>query len=114
MFSSFEKELHIINCQPQENKQHLFMLTTFPRLILLNLVEAHVDYAEQLLCDKNTHLPSLLDLFIEYKSLAVITNNFINGAMCRNCAKIKKLHINSSFELENYRDIFLHYKDWFC
>jgi hypothetical protein len=89
------KGLCISNDEAQKMKKHSSQLIVFPRLILLNLFKAHVDYVEQLLCDKNTHLPALLDLCIEYKSLAIITNDFTNDAICRNCAKIKKLHTNS-------------------
>jgi hypothetical protein len=95
------KELRVVNNQPQKNKQHSSRLIIFPHLILLNLVKAHVDYAEQLLCDKNTYLPALLDLYIDDKSLAMITNNFTNDAIYRNCAKIKKLHADSFLRLKD-------------
>jgi hypothetical protein len=85
------KELHVVNFKPQKNKQYSSRWIIFSRLILLNLIKANVDYAEQLLYDKNTYLPALLDLCIEYKSLESITNNFTNDAICRNCAKLKKL-----------------------
>jgi hypothetical protein len=85
------KELHVVNDHSQKTKQHSSISIIFPHLILLNLAEAHFDYAEQLLYDKNTHLPALLDLCIEYKSLKSITNNFTNDAICYNCAKLKRL-----------------------
>jgi hypothetical protein len=88
------KQLHVVNFQPQKHKQYSSRLIRFPRLILLNLIEADVDYAEQLLYDKNSYLPALLDLWIEYKSLKKITNDFTNYAICRNCAKLKKLSGN--------------------
>ena len=100
------KELNVVNCKRQKKKQYSSILIIFPHLILLNLVKAHVDYAEQLLCDKNTHLPALLDLCIEYKSLAMITNNFTNDAICRNCAKIKKLHGSSFFRSKHFDQYF--------
>ncbi|CAF3948088.1 unnamed protein product [Rotaria sordida] len=100
------KELNVVNHQPQKTKQHSSILIIFPHLILLNLIKAHVDYAEQLLCDKNTHLPALLDLCIKYKSLVMITNNFTNDTICRNCAKIKKLHANSLLWPENFHKYF--------
>jgi hypothetical protein len=99
------KELRVINHQPQKNKQHSSILIIFPHLILLNLIEAYVDYAEQLLCDKYTHLPTLLDLCIESKSLQMITNNFTNNSICRNCAKIKKLQGNCLRPM-NFRQYF--------
>jgi hypothetical protein len=85
------KELHVVNFKPQKNKQYSSRWIIFSRLILLNLIKANVDYAEQLLYDKNTYLPALLDLCIKYKSLESITNNFTNDAICRNCANLKKL-----------------------
>jgi hypothetical protein len=100
------KELCVVNYKPQKNKQHSSILIIFPHLILLNLVKADVDYAEQLLYDKNTHLPALLDLCIEYKSLTMITNNFTNDAICRNCAKIKKLHTKSFLRPKNFHKYF--------
>ncbi|CAF4073853.1 unnamed protein product [Rotaria sp. Silwood2] len=93
----FLKELRIWNIQPQKEKQHLTTLIVFPHLMLLNLVKAHVDYAEQLLFHKNTYLPCLLDLCINYKSLATVTNNFTNDAACFTCAKLKRLRIDYAF-----------------
>jgi hypothetical protein len=100
------EELHVVHYQPQKNKQHSSILIIFHHLILLNLVEIHVDYAEQLLCDKNTHLPSLLDLCIEYKALAMITNNFTNNAIRLNCAKIKKIHVDPYLRPNNFHRYF--------
>jgi hypothetical protein len=93
----FLKELIIHNVVPPQNKQCSSSLITFPHLILLNLIEAHVDYAEQFLVDKNTHLPCLLDLYIKYESLAMVTNNFINDAKRLTCAQLKRLHMDNLF-----------------
>ncbi|CAF2122620.1 unnamed protein product [Rotaria magnacalcarata] len=100
------KELCVINCIPQKNKQHSPILIIFPHLILLDLVKIHVDYAEQLLFDKNTHLPSLLDLCIKYKSLAMITNDFTNNPIRGNCAKIKKLLADRFIRPKNFHEYF--------
>ncbi len=100
------KELCVINYQRQKNKEHSSILIRFPHLVLLNVVEIHADYAEQLLFDKNTHLPSLLDLCIKYKSLAKITNNFTSNPIRRNCAKIKKLHVDKFLRPKNFREYF--------
>jgi hypothetical protein len=72
----FLEFLYISHDEPQEDKQHSSTLITFPHLKLLDLKWAHVDYAEQLLLKKNAHLPRLLNLCIEDKSLITITNNF--------------------------------------
>ncbi len=104
---SFLKELHICNRQPQKEKQYSSTLINFPLLNLLNLVKAHVDYAEQFLIDTNTHLPCLLDLCITYESLTMVTNNFTNDATRLYCAKLKGLHIDKPFvRLKHFDEYF--------
>ncbi|CAF1374316.1 unnamed protein product [Rotaria sordida] len=100
----FLKELNINNIEPQKEKQHPSTLIYFPHLNLLNLVKAHVDYAEQFLVDTNTHLPCLLDLCIEYESLTMVTNNFTNNATRLYCGKLKGLHIDKPFVRSKHFD----------
>jgi hypothetical protein len=103
----FLKKLVIKNVLPQQKKQHSSSLIAFPHLILLNLFEAHVDYAEQFLVDKNTHLPCLPDLCIKFESLEMVTKNFIYDATRLTCAKLKKLHIDGLFvESKNFHKYF--------
>jgi hypothetical protein len=90
----FLKELNIKNRNAQKEKQQSSTLIHFPYLNLLNLVDAHVDYAEQFLVNTTTHLPCLLDLSIKYKSLTIVTNNFTNDATRLYCSKLKGLHTN--------------------
>ncbi len=92
----FLKELTICNGEGQKDKQDSSTLIIFPHLIFLDLT-SHVDYAEQFLLAKKTHLPCLLDLCITYESLTILTNNFITDPMHFNCSQIKKLHINEPF-----------------
>ncbi|UJR29360.1 hypothetical protein I4U23_010572 [Adineta vaga] len=91
------KRLHIINDQPQKDRQQSKTSTTFPRLILLNLNSAHADYAGQFLNDKTCHLPCLLNLYIGYQSLALVTKNFTNDATRLICSKLTYLQINEPF-----------------
>jgi hypothetical protein len=102
----FLKELIIDNIIPPQNKQHSSSLITFPHVILLNLMEAHVDYAEQFLVNKNIHLPCLLDLYIKYESLAIVTNNFINDATRPTCAQLKRLHMDNFVRPKNFHKYF--------
>ncbi|CAM4870082.1 unnamed protein product [Rotaria socialis] len=88
------KELRINNYQPQKNKQNSSIIITFHHRILVDVTDAHVDYAKQFIYDKNIHLPCLLDLCIKYESLAVATNNFTNSTKLHNCDKLKRLHID--------------------
>jgi hypothetical protein len=103
----FLEILYIRNNKPQKDKQYLSTtLITFPHLKFLNLKLAHVDYAEQFLFEKMTHLPSLLDLRINYESLKMITNNFIIDTTCFNFSKVKDLYLDGSFL---HPDVFYHY-----
>ncbi|CAF1092869.1 unnamed protein product [Rotaria sp. Silwood1] len=102
----FLKELIIKNILPQQ-KQHSSSLITFRHLILLNLAQAHVDYAEEFLVDKNIHLPSLLNLRIKFEALEMVTKNFTNDATRLTCAKLKKLHIDDEFvQTKNFQKYF--------
>ncbi|CAM4923282.1 unnamed protein product, partial [Rotaria socialis] len=58
---------------------------------------AHVNYVEQFLLKKYTHLPNFLNLYIRYESLAKITNNFTNDVVRLNFDKLKGLHILELF-----------------
>jgi hypothetical protein len=103
----FLNELYIWNLQPQKEKQHSSTLITFRHLILLDLVRAHDDYAEQFLLDKNIHLPCLLDLCIDYQSLTVVTNNFTNDSARLTCAKLKRLRTDGPLvQPENFNQYF--------
>jgi hypothetical protein len=98
------KELYICNRKSQKDKQHSSKRIIFPYLLLLDLTKAHVDYIEQFLIETNTHLPRLLDLHINYESLALVTNNFTNDATRLTCAKLTCLVIDDPFVRPKYFD----------
>jgi hypothetical protein len=99
--------LHISQTDPQKDKQYSSTLITFSHLKLLDLKWAHVDYAELLLLKKNTHLPCLLNLCIDYKSLTMITNNFTTDPMDFNFGTLKHLDVCQPFvSPENFRKYF--------
>ncbi len=91
------KQLHIINEEPQKNKQQSIPLIIFSHLIFLHLYGAHADYAEQFLVDKYCHLPCLVSLDIRYESLVLVTNNFTNDATRLACSKLTSLRIKELF-----------------
>jgi hypothetical protein len=99
--------LRIYNDKPQQDKPQSSTLIIFPHLMVLNLISNHVDYAEQFLFDKNTHLPRLFNLSIRYESLALVTNNFTNDAARLNCGKLTNLTIWEPFvRPENFHQYF--------
>jgi len=82
-------------------------LITFPHLKFLNLKLAHVDYAEQFLFEKITHLPRLLNLCINYESLTMITNDFTIDTTWFKFSKLKDLDLDESFlHSENFHKYF--------
>jgi hypothetical protein len=103
----FLNNLFVINNQPQNDQQQSFSLILFPHLENLMLQASHVDYAEQFLDDKKTHLPRLQTLSIKYESLAMVTNNFTNDATRLNCAKVEVLYLEEPFvRPENFHQYF--------
>jgi hypothetical protein len=93
----FLKKLTLRNIQPQQNKHQLSTFITFVHLFELDLCSSHIDYVVQFLLDRNTLLPCLTDLYIEYEPLATASNHFTNDATRLNCAKIKNLFILEPF-----------------
>lgn len=93
----FLQQLIIQNMESQKQKQHSSTLIHFPHLNLLNIVKAHIDYAEQFLIDTKTHLPCLLNLSIKYESFEIVTKNFTNHETYLYCAKLKSLYIDEPF-----------------
>jgi hypothetical protein len=66
-------------------------------ITFIDLKYAHVDYVELFLLKKNMHLPRLLNLAMEFKSLIMITNNFTNDATHFNFGTLKSLDLCQSF-----------------
>ena len=93
----------ICNSSPQENKSQLnnnfeqFPIVTFSRLLDLQINLSHVDYIQQLLFNRYTHLPRLCQLEIEYEQLVTLTNNFTNNPTQLNCLQVQSLIINECF-----------------
>ncbi|CAF3888562.1 unnamed protein product [Rotaria sp. Silwood1] len=99
--------LYISNRYSIKDKQYSSKLITFPYLIFLDLQYTHVDYLELFLLKKNTYLPHLLNLFMEYKSLTMITDNFTNNRTHFNFGKLKSLDVCESFvRPENFHEYF--------
>ena len=96
------KELAIPhNDQPQKDKEHSPILIIFPHLMLLDLIHSHINYVRQFLLAKKTHLPSLLDLCIRYKSLTMLTNHFNNiDPIHLSCTQVKKLHVSDGLFIQ--------------
>ncbi|CAF4536716.1 unnamed protein product [Rotaria sp. Silwood2] len=103
----FLESLRIWNHHSPKNKEHSLTLIVFRYLTYLDLQDAHDDYAELFLLKKNVHLPRLLNLSVQYKSLITITNNFINDAMDFNFSKLKSLCVCQPFvRPENFHEYF--------
>ncbi|CAF1033448.1 unnamed protein product [Adineta steineri] len=103
----FIEILHIRNDQPQKYKQYSSTeLITFHYLKFLDLQSAHENYAEQFLLKKITYLPRLLNLYINYESLIMITNNFTIDTTYFNFSRVKDLYLDQSFSSEKCHQYF--------
>ncbi|CAF4633007.1 unnamed protein product [Rotaria sp. Silwood2] len=104
----FLQHLSVKNDEQQKNKQHLSnTLIIFPHLRSLHLILAHIDYVEDFLMKKTTHLPCLLYLKIKYEQLLIITNNFTNNSIEFNFSQLKVLSIVEPFvRPENFHSYF--------
>jgi hypothetical protein len=95
------------NSNSPKNNEYSSTLIVFPYLTYLDLENAHDDYAELFLLKKTTHLPRLLNLSMEYKTLTMITNNFTNDPMHFNFSQLKNVGVCQPFiRPENFREYF--------
>ena len=62
-----------------------------PNLISLDLRSSYIDYIDQFLNEKRTHLPRLTKLAVNYHGLRMVTANFTRKSTLRNCAQVKEL-----------------------
>ncbi|CAM4780264.1 unnamed protein product [Rotaria magnacalcarata] len=103
----FLQELIVLNSKPQKNKQRTSKLITFFHLVKLDLQNVHIDYVEQFLLETNTCLPRLKKLDIEYEQLAIVTNNFTNGAARYNCSQLRRIVMHEPYiRGENFHSYF--------
>ncbi len=97
-----------LNQEAQENEQEKpLILITFNHLYELDLSYTHSDYVRQFLSEKNTRLPCLANLKIDYRQLVTVTNHFTNDMARLNCSKITSLEIYTQFDrTENFHSYF--------
>jgi hypothetical protein len=108
------KKLTVINFQSQSqmrdnsvsNNNELYSTVEYPYLISLCLRCSHIDYIDQFLNQRRTHLPHLTRLMIEYDELRFVTKNFTRNTTRRNCAHVTRLNIRKTIvhtkEFYNY------------
>ncbi|CAF4912563.1 unnamed protein product [Rotaria sp. Silwood1] len=100
------EELCVINIKPQSlisdkwntNDNQWYSIIKFPYLISLRLVTVHIDYIDQFLNERKTHLPCLTELTVNYNNLLIVTEHFTRDATWLNCMKIKKLNVGETIE----------------
>ena len=95
--------LIIANSSPQINQSQLnsnleqMPMVTFHRLANVDLSYLHIDYIEQFLFNRYTHLPRLRQLDIDYGKLITSTNCFQDDPTRFNCLQVRRLISNESF-----------------
>ena len=90
----------------------LYSIVEYPNLISLDLRSSYIDYIDQFLNQKKTHLPRLTKLAVNYDELIMITHNFTRKSLLRNCAQVKELLFERAFthkkHFYNYFLVHLH------
>jgi hypothetical protein len=95
----FMKSLTLNNSKPQKNKLYNesnnenqdLQIIKYSYLTELHLSEAHDDYIEQFLVDSKTCLPNNVRLFVHYRPMKRVTQNFTRNTTQLNCAKLISL-----------------------
>ncbi|CAF4354442.1 unnamed protein product [Rotaria socialis] len=83
----FLQELIVLNSKPQKNKQRTSKLITFFHLVELDLQNKKLD--------------------IEYEQVAIVTNNFTNGAARYNCSQLRRIVMHEPYiRGENFHSYF--------
>ncbi|CAF1244678.1 unnamed protein product [Rotaria sordida] len=114
-FFPFLKELRVINFESQSHisselnfhDNQLHSIVEYSHLISLILMTVHIDYVEQFLNDRKTHLPRLTTLTVDYDQLTIVTENFTRDITRLNCTKIKELTIEES--REHSKDFYVYF-----
>jgi hypothetical protein len=94
--------------QKQEPKEASSIIE-FSHLIELNCRCIHMSYVEQMLCDSNTCLPSLIRLFIQYEHLSTVTENFTRNATRINCAGLKSIILDHELTMVHSKDFYQYF-----
>jgi hypothetical protein len=98
------KELRVMNFESQlqtsdklnSDDNQLYPVVEYPYLVSLCLEHAHIDYVEQFLNKRKTHLPRLTKLAVDYDRLAIVTENFTRDTTRLNCVNVKQLIIKKT------------------
>jgi hypothetical protein len=75
------------------------VIIEYSHLVELGCTTVQIDYVEQFVLNLNTCLPCLSKLYVQYKHLVTVTQNFTRSAMRINCTKLK--HISHPILSEN-------------
>jgi hypothetical protein len=79
------------NCQ-------LNSIIEYPHLTILDLKRAHGDYVEQFLNETKAYMPCLAEFGVYVHDLKTVTKDFTREETRRNCAKVKRIFTQGSFE----------------
>jgi hypothetical protein len=99
----FLQQLCIYNLKEQQVEDRSDEYIIFDHLSELDVVDSHIDYAEEFLSNENITLPRLTSLSTRYQTLATVTNNFTDNQARIICNRITKLCIRGPFVIpENF------------
>jgi hypothetical protein len=95
--------------QSDDNNKQSTLIARFLHVISLTIHFQHVAYVEQFLIESNTYLPSLVDLTVSYKNLAIVTENFTRDTTRRNCSKVQTLKLTIQTSIAHSKHFYLYF-----
>ncbi|CAF0941836.1 unnamed protein product [Rotaria sp. Silwood1] len=110
------KDLGVVNFNPQSsisdernsNDNQLYLIVKLNYLISLYLVDVHIDYVDQFLNERKTHLPRLTELTIDYDHLTIVTDNFTRDTTRLNCINVKELNSYNT-RVQQSKDFYVYF-----
>jgi len=110
------QRLSVVSFNPQSsildernpNDNQLYSVVKYPYLRSLYLVNVHIDYVDQFLNERKTHLPCLTVLSIDYDHLTIVTDKFTRDTTRLNYIRVKELNFNNK-RVQHSKDFFVYF-----
>ena len=104
----YVKDLTVVNWKAQTNVEKDFKLIHYSHLTGLWLAQAHQDYIEQFLLDTKSALPFNVNIYVDYRSIRRVTNDFKRFETRINSSKINCIYSDSKQQFsKQFRNYFL-------
>ncbi|CAF1523519.1 unnamed protein product [Rotaria sp. Silwood1] len=105
---NFNRQSSISDDERNSNDNQLYSIVKLNYLISLHLVDVYIEYVDQFLNERKTHLARLIKLTIDYDHLTIVTNNFTKDTTRLNCINVKELNFYNR-RVEHSKDFYVYF-----